>query len=98
MPIKEHFLMESPLGILMLVNTDGILSGLYMPGHLRGPGIETLGSRTKLGFEIVVEQLHEYFDKQRTVFSVSERPSIHSGLLHSTKASPRLLLTQTRLW
>ncbi|MEO6911529.1 MAG: methylated-DNA--[protein]-cysteine S-methyltransferase [Edaphobacter sp.] len=75
MPIKEHFLLESPLGILMLVNTDGILSGLYMPGHLRGPEIETLGSRTKLGFEIVAEQLHEYFDKKRTAFTFPIAPA-----------------------
>jgi len=41
---------------LTLVHTDGILSGLYMPDHLRGPGLEALGSRARSGFETVVEQ------------------------------------------
>jgi methylated-DNA-[protein]-cysteine S-methyltransferase len=39
MSVNEHFLMESPLGTLTLVNTDGILSGLYMPEHPRGPRV-----------------------------------------------------------
>ena len=31
--MKEHFLVDSPLGTLTLVNTDGVLSGLYMDAH-----------------------------------------------------------------
>jgi len=69
MPVKEHFFMESPLGTLTLVNTDGILSAIYMPSHLRGPSIEALGARVQSGFETVVEQLREYFDKRRTEFT-----------------------------
>jgi hypothetical protein len=37
MQLIEHYLMESPLGTLTLVNTNGVLSGLYMPDHLTGP-------------------------------------------------------------
>ncbi len=66
----EHFFMESPLGTLTLVHTDGILSGLYLPDHLRGPGLEALGSRARSGFETVVEQLHEYFNGRRTQFTL----------------------------
>jgi methylated-DNA-[protein]-cysteine S-methyltransferase len=69
MPTKEYFLMESSLGTLTLVNIDGMLSGIYMPDHLRGPGMEMLGSRSRSGFEIVVEQLHEYFNRRRTEFT-----------------------------
>jgi len=76
MPIKEHFFMDSPLGPLTLVHTDGILSGIYMPSHLRGPNVETLGSRARSGFEAVVEQLHEYFDRKRTEFTF---PSAATG-------------------
>ena len=70
MSMMEHFFMESPLGTLTLVHTDGTLSGLYMPDHLRGPGLEALGSRARSGFETVVEQLHEYFNRRRTQFTL----------------------------
>jgi len=68
--VKEHFLMDSPLGTLTLVNTDGVLSGLYMDAHQRGPRVETLGPRARSGFETAVEQLGEYFAGQRQVFTL----------------------------
>jgi methylated-DNA-[protein]-cysteine S-methyltransferase len=70
MPIKEHFLLESPLGTLTLVNTDRILSGLYLPDHKRGPKPEALGVRARTGFEQSVVELQEYFDRQRTQFTL----------------------------
>lgn len=70
----EHFLMESPIGTLTLVNTDGVLSGLYMPEHLRGPKIDSQGPRTLSGFEIVRSQLAEYFALQRRDFSFPIAP------------------------
>ena len=70
MPIKEHFLIDSPLGTLTLVNTDGILSGIYMPDHKRGPESEALGTRTHAGFGQTVLELREYFDRKRTVFTL----------------------------
>ena len=73
--MKEHFLMESPLGILTLVNTDGVLSGLYMDGHVRGPGVETIGPRARSGFDAAVEQLREYFARQRTRFTLPVAPT-----------------------
>jgi methylated-DNA-[protein]-cysteine S-methyltransferase len=69
MSVKEHFFMESSLGTLTLVHTDGVLSGIYMPSHLRGPEVETLGPRAQSGFEIELEQLQEYFDRKRTEFT-----------------------------
>ncbi|WP_187290188.1 methylated-DNA--[protein]-cysteine S-methyltransferase [Terriglobus saanensis] len=66
----EHFLMESPLGTLTLVNTNGVLSGLYMPDHLRGPKAHSLGSRTTTGFDVVRSQLDEYFERKRVHFEV----------------------------
>ena len=64
--------MESPIGTLTLVKTDGMLSGLYM-GHpdLRS---EQLGPRVEAGFEDVVQQLDEYFARTRTVFTVPIAP------------------------
>jgi O6-methylguanine-DNA--protein-cysteine methyltransferase len=62
----SHFFLESPIGTLTLVKTGGVLSGLYT-GHRR---VEDLGPRTHSGFEDVVEQLEEYFARQRTTFIV----------------------------
>lgn len=74
MSIKEHLLMESPLGTLTLVNTDGVLSGIYMSEHKRGPRLETLGMRVRSGFEQAVSELQEYFEKRRTVFTIPLAP------------------------
>ena len=38
---RTHTVIESPLGPLTAVADDGVLSGLYLPGHLRGPGPES---------------------------------------------------------
>jgi hypothetical protein len=62
MPMIEYFLVESPLGTLTLVDTNGVLSGLYMPDHLRGPKADSLGSRTTSGFDVVSSQLSENFE------------------------------------
>jgi methylated-DNA-[protein]-cysteine S-methyltransferase len=70
MSTRKHDFMESPLGILTLVNTDGILSGLYLPEHQRGPKPEALGERAHRGFEQAVSELREYFEGRRTVFTL----------------------------
>lgn len=74
MSIKEHLLMESPLGTLTLVNTDGVLSGIYMSEHKRGPRPEMLGTRVRSGFEQAVFELQEYFEKRRTEFTIPLAP------------------------
>jgi methylated-DNA-[protein]-cysteine S-methyltransferase len=60
----EHFLMESPLGTLALV------SGLYMPDHLRGPKVNSLGSGATSGFDVVRAHLNEYFEHRRVHFDL----------------------------
>ncbi|GGG68927.1 methylated-DNA--[protein]-cysteine S-methyltransferase [Edaphobacter dinghuensis] len=74
MSVKEHFLMESPLGTLTLVNTDGVLSGIYMPEHKRGPMPEALGTRVRSGFEQAAAELQEYFEQGRTMFTLRLAP------------------------
>ena len=69
--MTEHYLMESPLGTLTLVNTDGILSGLYLTNHQHGPKPEALGARAYRGFEQAESELREYFERKRTVFTLS---------------------------
>lgn len=64
-----HFLVESPIGILTLVKTDGVLSGLFM-GDLTDARAQVFGPRVGSGFEDVVEQLQEYFARSRTTFTL----------------------------
>ena len=68
MPLTHAFL-ESPIGPLTLVKTNGVLSGLYMGMSIESAA-EGLGERVTSGFEDVAEQLREYFDRARTTFTV----------------------------
>jgi methylated-DNA-[protein]-cysteine S-methyltransferase len=70
----EHYLLPSPIGTLTLVNTDGVLSGLYMTQHAGGPDREVFGARTNCGFEATVEQLEQYFAGTRTEFTLPLAP------------------------
>ncbi|HEY7283686.1 MAG TPA: methylated-DNA--[protein]-cysteine S-methyltransferase [Actinomycetota bacterium] len=60
----------SPIGDLVLVNTDGVLSGLRMDDG------ETDASRKgdPRGFERVVDELAEYFRGERSEFTVDIAP------------------------
>ena len=62
--------MESPIGTLTLVNSDGRLSGLYMIEHRHGPKANSLGMRVQSGFEQAESELREYFDGNRNVFTI----------------------------
>ena len=69
----RHALLGSPIGVLTLVKTDGVLSGLYMGAPDLKP--EALGSRADSGFEDVVQQLQEYFARTRTTFRIPLAPA-----------------------
>jgi methylated-DNA-[protein]-cysteine S-methyltransferase len=71
--MTNHFLMESPIGVLTLVKSDAVLSGLYM-GDQRDVPSGARGRRARTGFEDVAEQLQEYFAKKRTEFTVPLAP------------------------
>lgn len=62
--------MESPIGMLTLVNVDGRLGGLYMIEHKHGPKPGGLGERVRQGFEQAASELREYFDGKRTRFTI----------------------------
>jgi len=66
-----HMNIDSPLGELTLVSRDGVLGGLYFPGHWYPPGREALGARAERGFEQVQRQLDEYFAGERTAFDLA---------------------------
>jgi methylated-DNA-[protein]-cysteine S-methyltransferase len=68
-----HTTIDSPLGELTLVAADGVLSGLYFPGHWYPPGRDALGTRSEHGFEPAEAQLAEYFAGERTAFDLPTR-------------------------
>ncbi len=69
MTTQAHTITESPIGDLTLVNTDGVLSGLYMelPRTLK---TSAFGVSVSAGFEQAIEELREYFSGNRTEFTV----------------------------
>jgi methylated-DNA-[protein]-cysteine S-methyltransferase len=71
--MTRHFLMDSPIGTLTLVKTDGVLSALYMDTDAGGSAAQ-FGARADSGFEDVVQELQEYFRRQRTVFTIPIAP------------------------
>ena len=65
-----HTTIDSPLGDLTLAARDGVLSGLYFPGHWYMPTQDVFGARSKRGFELAEGQLGEYFAGERTEFEL----------------------------
>lgn len=73
---RTHTKIESPIGELTLVAADGVLSGLYFPGHWYMPTPDVFGARSGRGFERAERELAEYFAGERTEF---ELPTTASG-------------------
>ncbi|WP_156756419.1 methylated-DNA--[protein]-cysteine S-methyltransferase [Actinokineospora pegani] len=68
--MRTHTITDSPTGLLTLVATNGVLSGLYMTDQRHRPAEETFGERTSTGFEEAITQLGEYFEGKRTDFDL----------------------------
>lgn len=68
---RTHTAVESPIGELTLVAADGVLSGLYFPGHWYPPGRDALGAWSEQGFEQAERELSEYFAGERTDFDLA---------------------------
>jgi methylated-DNA-[protein]-cysteine S-methyltransferase len=68
---RTHTTIDSPLGELTLVAVDGVLSGLYFPGHWYMPEPEVFGTRSGRGFERAEAELSEYFAGERTGFDIA---------------------------
>lgn len=68
-----HTTIDSPIGELTLVARDGVLSGIYFPGHWHMPTSEVFGTCVEGGFEQTREQLGEYFTGKRTEFKLATR-------------------------
>ncbi|GAA0217067.1 methylated-DNA--[protein]-cysteine S-methyltransferase [Saccharothrix mutabilis subsp. mutabilis] len=65
-----HTTVDSPVGPLTLVATDGVLSGLYMTDQRYRPDDESFGPVDAAPFADVVAQLEEYFAGTRTTFEL----------------------------
>jgi methylated-DNA-[protein]-cysteine S-methyltransferase len=69
--IATHTTIDSPFGKLTLTAADGVLSGLYFPGHWYLPDRDAFGVRSESGFEPARRQLAEYFAGERTSFDLA---------------------------
>ncbi|RZQ63340.1 methylated-DNA--[protein]-cysteine S-methyltransferase [Amycolatopsis suaedae] len=67
---RTHTVVDSPVGPLTLVATDGTLSGIYMDEQRHRPDQSTFGERDPSAFGEVTEQLAEYFAGTRTDFEL----------------------------
>jgi methylated-DNA-[protein]-cysteine S-methyltransferase len=68
--MRTHTVMDTPVGPLTLVATDGVLSGLYMNEQRHRPLEETFGLRDDTQSAEVIEQLKAYFTGELREFDV----------------------------
>ena len=71
----HHDIIDSPIGPLTLVGTDGVLTGLYMDAQRHLPEVAAFGPRVARGFEAATEQLGDYFAGRRTDFTLPLHPA-----------------------
>ncbi|MDQ6784308.1 MAG: methylated-DNA--[protein]-cysteine S-methyltransferase [Actinomycetota bacterium] len=67
---RQHCEIDSPVGPLTLVATDGALSGLFMIDQRHRPAREVFGTRDPSPFPVVIDQLGEYFAGERRDFDL----------------------------
>jgi len=72
--MRTHTMIDSPIGVLTLVNEDDVLCGLHMEHRTHAPAPATFGEQNTHGFEQATEELHQYFAGDRTEFSVPLAP------------------------
>jgi methylated-DNA-[protein]-cysteine S-methyltransferase len=65
-----HALLDSPLGELTLVASDGAISGVYFAGQRNRPRPGRLGRLAPADFTETARQLGEYFAGERTRFEL----------------------------
>lgn len=65
-----HTVIDSPLGALTLVATDGVLRGVYYPGHWTRPDETAWGAESTTGFDAAERQLGEYLTGARQSFDL----------------------------
>ncbi|WP_069812412.1 methylated-DNA--[protein]-cysteine S-methyltransferase [Streptomyces sp. TP-A0874] len=73
--MRTHTRVDSPLGPLTLVASEGVLCGLYMTGQRHRPAEESFGAADGGAFTETVRQLDAYFDGELTSFDLPLRLS-----------------------
>ncbi|MEU5841603.1 methylated-DNA--[protein]-cysteine S-methyltransferase [Rhodococcus sp. NPDC047139] len=73
--LRTHTVIDSPIGELTLVNTDGILSGVYIAEHRPAPDRGSFGEQAPEGFDEAITQFEEYFAGRRIHFTVPTSPT-----------------------
>ncbi|MCX4904187.1 methylated-DNA--[protein]-cysteine S-methyltransferase [Streptomyces sp. NBC_00878] len=68
--MKQHTVIDSPYGLLTLVATDGVLSGLYMTDQRHRPPEETFGEPDDTPFTEAIDELRAYFAGELKEFTV----------------------------
>jgi methylated-DNA-[protein]-cysteine S-methyltransferase len=66
-----HTTIDTPIGDLTLIASDGLLSGVYFPGHWTRPDRSGFGERDAATFAVAQLQLAEYFAGRRTSFELA---------------------------
>jgi methylated-DNA-[protein]-cysteine S-methyltransferase len=66
----SHTVLATRLGELTIVREDGVLTGLYFPGHWPRPDRAAFGERADRGFEEAGRQLGEYLAGDRHAFDL----------------------------
>lgn len=64
---------DTPIGPVTLTAEDGVLCGLWYPGHRTTPDRSGFGVEVDRGFEAVERQLAEFFAGDRRTFDVPTR-------------------------
>lgn len=67
---RAHMFIDSPVGTLILVATDGVLSGLLMVDQRHRPAAAVFGEHDPTPFPAVIDQLRAYFAGERTTFDL----------------------------
>jgi methylated-DNA-[protein]-cysteine S-methyltransferase len=67
---RVHTFIDSPVGTLTLMATEGGLGGLFMTDQRRCPPTEQLGKRDPRPFPAVIDQLGAYFAGELTTFDL----------------------------
>ncbi|GAC1531005.1 MAG: methylated-DNA--[protein]-cysteine S-methyltransferase [Acidimicrobiales bacterium] len=68
--MMTHTVVDSPVGPLTLVASDGVLSGLFMDDQRHRPDPSGFGERDGRSFAAISEQLDAYFDGTLDHFDV----------------------------
>jgi methylated-DNA-[protein]-cysteine S-methyltransferase len=71
-----HTTIATPIGELTLVAENGVLAGIYYPGHWTRPDRSGFGERVDEGFEEAERQIREYLAGERTAFDL---PTVAHG-------------------